>query len=210
MGLCPKCTTEGRERKFRRLCPVAYQALVVERLPEAARVAREEIRKIFNAHALGKPKDSPDCLGLLLVGPTGAGKTRLAWDWIHELILTKDPNLIFFDCVAFSHEITRRYRDPGGCVEEWLENVAMADLVFFDDLGKLKLTERAEVELFGLIERRTAMRLPIIATTEDSGPTLAARMTDHRGPAMIRRLRSFCHVVTLPGLPGTDYYGGAS
>jgi DNA replication protein DnaC len=68
-------------------------------------------------------------------------------------------------------------------------------LIYFDDLGKLKLTERAEAELFGLIERRCANGCPIIATTNDTGETLSSRMTDNRGEAMVRRLREFCETI---------------
>lgn len=96
----------------------------------------------------------------------------------------------WFDSISFGHEIAKHYRDEDA--EDWLDSVAKKPLLFFDDLGKLKMTERAEVELFGLIDRRCSNELPIIATTNDTGDTLASRMTDNRGPALIRRLREFC------------------
>lgn len=130
--------------------------------------------------------------GLILLGETGKGKTRVAWTLLRRLLVEDWPErgFLWFDCIGFGHQIARHYKEENA--EKWLEDVAVCDLLFFDDLGKLKLTERAEVELFGLIERRCAAELPIIVTTNDTGDSLAARMSDNRGPAMIRRLREFC------------------
>lgn len=126
------------------------------------------------------------------MGETGLGKSRVAWHLLRRILIEDKPEVKFkwFDCVGFGHEIAKHYKAEDA--EEWLESMAAVQLVFMDDLGKLKLTERAEVELFGLIERRCANRLPMIVTTNDTGDTLASRMTDNRGPALIRRLREFC------------------
>ena len=130
--------------------------------------------------------------GLILLGETGRGKTRVAWLVLREVLTSSKRPILFkwFDAISFGHEIARHYREEDA--EDWLGKVATADLVFFDDLGKLKMTERAEVELFGVIERRCAAELPVIVTTNDTGDSLASRMTDNRGPALIRRLREFC------------------
>lgn len=130
-----------------------------------------------------------------MLGDTGSGKTRIAWTLLKRLIISakKDLSFEWFDAIGFGHAISKHYRDEDA--EHWLEELGKKDLVFFDDLGKLKLTERAETELFGLIERRCAAELPIIATTNDTGDSLAARMTENRGPAMIRRLREFCQII---------------
>lgn len=100
---------------------------------------------------------------------------------------------MWFDSTSFGLEIVKHYRRED--VDVWLEEAGTIPILFFDDFGKLKMTERAEVELFGLIERRCANELPIIVTTNDTGDTLASRMSDNRGPAMIRRLREFCEPV---------------
>lgn len=135
--------------------------------------------------------------GLLITGETGLGKTRMAWMLLNKILTVHKPkaSFIWFDCVSFGHEIARHYWQEDA--ESWLSDIARKDLIFLDDLGKLKLTERAEAELFGLIERRCAYKKPIIATTNDSGETLAARLTDNRAAALVRRLREFCEVITL-------------
>lgn len=132
--------------------------------------------------------------GLLLLGETGLGKSRVMWQLLRRVIVEDKPErgVMWFDAVGFGHEIVRRFNSEDHNISQWLDSVATAPIVFFDDLGKLKLTERAEVELFGVIERRCANELPILATTNDTGDSMAARMTDNRGPALIRRLREFC------------------
>jgi len=165
------------------MCPELYQNSDPDRLPAG------QLKSVLDWEY------GPS--GLILMGDTGAGKTRLAWLLLRRLLVhdKMEPRLTWFDAVGFGHEISRHYRNEDA--EDWLEEVAGVDLLFFDDLGKLKLTERAETELFGLVERRCAARLPIIATTNDTGDSLGGRMTDHRGPALIRRLRDFCRIIQV-------------
>ncbi len=180
-GECQSCAEIRREKKFDELCPKLYQKNDLNRLPS------QELKQAMD-WKLG-PK------GLILIGDTGLGKSRVAWELLRRVLIKDRPEVTFkwFDAIAFGHAISEKYRSENA--EDWLERLSKVGLVFFDDLGKLKMTERAETELFGLIERRCANELPIIATTNDTGDSLAARMTDNRGPAMIRRLREFCGII---------------
>lgn len=178
---CRPCLTKQRADQFNRACPALYRETEESRLPE------DQYRAV-KGWVLGPQ-------GLLLRGETGTGKSRCAWKLVERLMVVDLKRVQCFDCVGFGHELTRRYRDDDECIEDWLSDLAKCPVLFFDDFGKLKLTERAETELFGLVERRCANKLPIIATTNDTGDSLAARMTDNRGRAMIRRLREFCQVI---------------
>jgi DNA replication protein DnaC len=130
-----------------------------------------------------------------MLGDTGKGKTRVSWTLLRRILVEdgRDIKFNWFDAVQFGHDLATHYKQDNA--EEWLQRMAKRPLLFFDDLGKLKMTERAEVELFGLIERRCANELPVIVTTNDTGDSLASRMTDNRGPALIRRLREFCEPI---------------
>ncbi len=178
---CRECGKSHRLTKFNSVCPNLYQKTDPARLPQ------NQLACIL-AWKYG-PK------GMILLGETGLGKSRCAWQLIRRIMVEDEESvkIKWFDCVGFGHELSKHYHEEDA--EEWLEDLATCPLVFFDDLGKLKLTERAEVELFGVIERRCSNELPIIATTNDTGDSLAARMTDNRGPAMIRRLREFCQPI---------------
>ncbi len=180
---CMACQRRLANVRFRAICPPLY----LETDP-----ARLNTPKMLQVYAW---KYGPR--GLLINGQTGLGKTRMAWLLLEKILTVEKPKLSFayFDCVSFGHEIARHYQREDA--ESWLSDLARKDLVFLDDLGKLKLTERAEAELFGLIERRCAYKKPIIATTNDTGETLAARVTDNRADALVRRLREFCEVISL-------------
>jgi DNA replication protein DnaC len=178
---CADCGRARRAAKFLTICPPLYQKTEASRLPAAQLTKAMEWQY------------SPR--GLILLGETGKGKSRVAWTLLKRVLVEdkKELSFMWFDAIGFGHDIAKHYRDEDA--EAWLDKVAACQLVFFDDLGKLKLTERAEVELFGVIERRCAAELPLIVTTNDTGDSLAARMTDNRGPAMIRRLREFCEPI---------------
>ena len=77
----------------------------------------------------------------------------------------------------------------------WYKSLIFADVVLLDDLGKEKLTERCEVELFNLIEERSQHCRPVIVTTNANGQTLEDRFDDDRSGPFLRRVREFCDSV---------------
>lgn len=136
--------------------------------------------------------------GLLLHGNTGTGKTRTAWLVMKRLIINEFREVQTFDSVSFGHEVSRRFSsydadDPN----RWIEWMTSIDLVFFDDLGKCRLTERVESELFGIIESRIANKKPLLITTNTVGDSLASQLSQDRGEPLVRRLREFCMCVAF-------------
>ena len=177
-GECAPCAETRRTAKFVSICPPLYQRTEIKRLPTA------QLKKAM-AWKYGTR-------GLMLQGETGMCKTRIAWEVMRRFMVLDQPEraAVFFDAVSFGHELVSHYKAEDA--EDWLTRLAKVPLIFFDDLGKLKLTERAEAELFGVVERRCANELPIIVTTNDTPESVKERLTDNRGAALIRRLREFC------------------
>lgn len=129
---------------------------------------------------------------LLLVGRSGAGKTRTAWELLKAIAPLKSE-IAIFDSIGFGRELGRKFKSDEDDVYDWLDRLGREiPLVFFDDLGKLKFTDRVEAELFGVIDQRHANKLPIIATTQLSSEELGGAMRDDRGTAMVRRIREMC------------------
>lgn len=179
--LCEKCFTKAQTEKFNAQCPSLFHHTDANRLPAA------QLKQVLTWQY--GPK------GLLLAGETGRCKTRCAWLLIKRLIVEDGLSVVTFDSVGFGRELERRYREEDD-VTGWLDRLGTGvEVVFFDDLGKLKITERVETELFGVIDQRSSHELPIIATTNDHGDTLSARMSDNRGAPLIRRLREFCTAI---------------
>lgn len=169
-----------RRDEWRAMCPTIYRQTDRARLPKAA------TDKVM-AWKYG-PK------GLVLHGKTGRGKTRAAF-LLMERLHMEGRSVAVFHGNAFGHQCSERFGAFEG--EAWIDGLACKDVVFFDDLGKFKLTERVEAELFGLVEMRVAWRRPIIATLNLGGDSLAGKLTGDRGEPMVRRLREFCEPVAF-------------
>lgn len=184
--ICPECQGERCLANFARICPTEYAATDEARLPS------EQWRTVSQWN--------PGDVGLLLVGPTGTGKTRAAWMLIKRLCRA-GLKVTAFSPAGFNTELVDAQMKSEG--KAFLDRVCKAPLVFFDDLGKGKMTDNVEMALFEVIEQRTAWRLPTIATTNDNGETLAGRMTANRAQPFVRRLRSYFKSVIFQKDEGT-------
>ena len=134
--------------------------------------------------------------GLVAHGDTGRGKTRAMWLLLRRLHFGEGRKIVAFSTGQFAHECARRFAGDGDG-PHWIERLARTDIVFFDDLGNDRVTERVESELFGVVERRIANCLPLLITTNHIGDTLAAKFTPDTGAALVRRLREFCLCVVF-------------
>ena len=180
---------EDRARQFQEMCPTLY------RQTDPARLPPDRLAKVL-AWQYG-PK------GLLLVGPTGTSKTRCAWLLMRRLFQEERRRVMYFDGIGWGISVAQAYGEPD-TTERWLDRLCRADVLFFDDLFKAKMTEAQEQALYGVFERRAAWLRPIIATMNSTGDMILARMTDNgradRGEPLLRRMREFCEVVTFgPG-----------
>lgn len=173
-------TVQPWEAQWREVCPPLYQDTDKAKLPP-------ERLKIVSGWQYG-PR------GMVLVGKPGTQKTRCAWLLVGRM-LREGRKVSAFDAVDFELDCSEKFFRGEG--KAWVNYLANVDLVFFDDLGKCKLTERVESTLFGLFEKRIANKKPILATTNDTGATLEGRMSEGRGSALVRRVREFCECVNF-------------
>lgn len=136
--------------------------------------------------------------GLILVGRSGTGKTRCAWQLIHRLTVQEGRKVLYFDGLKWGLEVSSAFSEPQ-TTESWLAPVCNVEILFIDDLFKAKFTEAQEQGICTVFERRTAYLKPIIATTNTTGEMLLARMTEQgraeRGEPLIRRMREFCQII---------------
>jgi DNA replication protein DnaC len=68
-------------------------------------------------------------------------------------------------------------------------------VLLLDDLGKAKMTERSELELFDLLEHRSSHALPIFWTANAEKGALKQMLSPDRGEPILRRLSEFTKII---------------
>lgn len=173
-----------REARFNAICPPNCRESDSDRIP------RDKCTTVLDWNF--NPR------GLLLIGPTGTCKTRCAWLLIRRLLLDEARTVEAYDGIGWAMSVSKAFGEPA-TTERWLDSVCKPDVLFLDDLFKAKMTEAQELAIYGTFERRSAWRLPIIATMNSTGASILSRMTDNgrddRGPPMLRRMQDFCDIV---------------
>jgi DNA replication protein DnaC len=166
-------------------CPGFYRKTDMAKL-----AAMAHIPAAVHAEVLGWPYGPK---GLFLHGSPGTGKTRTMWTLLRRWH-DEGHRIASFHMAnpesTFSLQVAQHYRD--GDAIEWLERIQAADVLFWDDIDKDKLTDRAEETAFAMFEHFTSYGKPVMVTTNVRGQAFSARFTGERGSAILRRIREFC------------------
>lgn len=107
---------------------------------------------------------------LLLHGTTRLGKTRAAWEVIRRWWKVNYARYEYITMRMLEAEIEQSFerRNHG----KMIERLVRARLVFIDDLGKERLTNRMATDLFAIIDERSANKRPTIITTNYNSAAL--------------------------------------
>lgn len=136
-----------------------------------------------------EPQD--DKCGLILHGETGGGKSRAAWLTFNKLWLRHYPDrCLFLQMRKFEGLIEKGFddRDHG----KVLDILISCPVLVLDDLGKERLTQRLESDLFAVLDERTSNLRTTIITTNYTGDKLVERFQNKEtGVALVRRLRDY-------------------
>jgi DNA replication protein DnaC len=153
-------------------------------------------------------------LGLGLVGKTGIGKTRCMYRMLRRLIENpkidtdeRHPERPTHSCripriEAVNDAVLAKlvlaaldFDDTTGASRR-LRDFHSTEILFLDDVGQSKISERVGAELYEMVEYRTSNLKPILFTSNFRGRQLAEKFTDTtRGDAVVRRLAEFCTII---------------
>jgi DNA replication protein DnaC len=150
-----------------------------------------------------------DKTGLLLIGPSGVGKTHLSVAIIKELIRTKIVACLFCDYRELLKQIQNSYNPSVQVTElELLRPVFQTEVLVLDDLGAVKPTEWVWDTVSVILNTRYNENLTTIITSnfQDGpasavagarGPSREETLGDRIGERMRSRLCEMCRVVVL-------------
>lgn len=134
-------------------------------------------------------------IGMLLLGPTGQGKTRCSWHALKKAHFA-GYKIHAIDGIGFALEAAAAAYSPEK-TEQWMSRLTAPDILYIDDLAK-RFTATSGQLLFGLVERRVSARKPIVITTNLTSLQLETVINDPElSKPLIRRLREFCNPITL-------------
>ncbi len=135
--------------------------------------------------------------GVFLEGPPGTGKTRAAWHILRRMI-EAGKSCYGLTSTQFAKAASDQWHsDPEdkGDALQTMSRCRRAAVLLIDDLGKQKMTERGETELYDVLEHRTTNLQPTIVTTNANGAQLAKMLSEDRRQPIMRRIRDFSQFI---------------
>ena len=173
----------SREREWFGICPPLYH----DSDPKLLKIEPDVLRRVLEWQI------SPRGIGLS--GVSGAGKTRAMFMLLRKFHFS-GVRVRAFSAKKFERWCHNLFDKDDDARIRVLE-AHQAAIVFIDDIGKEKYTERVESEFYDLIEDRTAHLRPILWTANASGDQLKRMLGEDRGAPIVRRLREFSEIISV-------------
>lgn len=197
---CPAFADFDRTQRLRRAQERAgvsarHRSCTLEGFVPPNRLAEAAVRIVAEYVASWPaPRDRGE--GLYLWGPTGTGKTHLAYAALNALV--DAPHHVEAIVVGASRLLDDLRRGYGGHPEEGERLVTAAKsatMLLLDDLGVAKPSDWVHEQTYALVDRRYTDGLPTIITGNDRPDHLGARI----GRRAASRIHEMCQIVPVPG-----------
>ena len=215
VNVCDKCddkmaeirTVKDADGKIRMLDPITPSSLKEKyqknnrtkyrpaiRIPEAYRDATPE-GAIYPQAFKTMMEYKYSRKGIMAVGDTGAGKSCAVW-YLNAVLHKRGFTIMDFDATKLANLANSKFQDGTG--PQWIETMAMADVLFIDDFGNEPVTNRGESTIFTIFKRRADAGRPIFLTTQKTNEQLYNQARDKdRTMALIRRINTNCQKVVF-------------
>lgn len=182
-----KGNLEKRKQNFSKLCPESYKSFKKELLPKPS--CYEKVLEW----------DYSTKKGLIMIGDSGLGKTRCAWQLMKRLYVLEWIEFKAITELQFSHEVANFGKSDN--LAAWMNKLCTCKVLFIDDLGKSVMTERVTSELFYVLEERTKHKRPTIITMQIEASNLYQKFSSRSGKeiaeAILNRLKAHCEIINF-------------
>ena len=177
----------ARTRNLAGRIPRRYQDVSFDRPPvsDIARVAPEQIRAIRRyTQTIDANLDAGR--GLWLVGDVGTGKTTLAM-LVSKAALQAGRSVAIYSLPRLLNLIRETIDSEVGKLD-FLDRLAMVDLLHIDDLGAESKTDWVLEQLYSIVNARYEAQRAILATTN----LTPEKLSEQIGPRTVSRLEEIC------------------
>jgi len=174
-----------QQDEFKLICPPLYLESDPDRLPAQFREACD--KWVYGPKGIG------------MVGPAGSGKTRCAWTILRRENFA-GRTVFGVTSTQLAAAAANQWHDDNrvkALAESTLRRCHTTKILLLDDLGKQKFSDRAELELFDILDHRSSHHLPVIWTANADGRQLKAMLSPDRGDPILRRLTEFADIIKL-------------
>jgi DNA replication protein DnaC len=180
---CPKCIEEAQYQTLQRWIPPIYLDSNRSRL-------EADNRKLL---ACVDDFDIKSKRGLYVSGQPGTCKTRCA-SYLLSRYCYAGYSIAMVRSTQLAEAYALQFKDDkeGEKSRSLLKDIKKARALLIDDIGKEKMTERYETELWSLLEERTSNLKPTLYTSNFNLEQLHKRFSPDQSLAMVRRIMDFC------------------
>jgi DNA replication protein DnaC len=177
----------ARTRSLAGRIPRRYQGVSFERPPvsDIARVAPEQI-KVIRRYVQAVDANLDAGKGLWFVGDVGTGKTTLAM-LVSKAALEAGRSVAIYSLPRLLNLIREMIDSEEGKLD-FLDRLAMVDLLHIDDLGAENKTDWVLEQLYSIVNARYESQRAILATTNLTPEKLGEQI----GPRTVSRLQEIC------------------
>lgn len=196
-GLCNRCASlaasekefssteakkalEARQMKWLSICPERYRNAPTDQ---------------FNIDCINDVMSyKMGSRGILCFGESGKGKTTLCWKLLEKLFLFQGVRMECMTEAEFSQNCSKTGIQN---LHNYLEYLCLVPMLFIDDIGHSASTARHLEDLYYVVEKRTAWRKPILATTQFTSSEMQERAKGGAKTitAIVNRLKGSCKII---------------
>jgi DNA replication protein DnaC len=221
------CAQRDRSEQIQRRAniPPLYEQATFENfsLRQDNQIAHRALVPVFSAVRMyARSFPATEKPGLLLIGPTGTGKTHLCVAAL-KVLMSRGFECVFFDFNTLIQQIRSSWDPSSQASNRDAYGQAMeTEILMLDDLGAHRTLDWIQDVLTSVITHRCNNKKPLIATSnlpdpDAGGVGIGGRSrgdeTDHRrtlaewiGERARSRLFEMCHVIRMPEV--ADYRVG--